>query len=57
MRAKGACYFFSMRPNSVLHRKRHQATDELLGGFVLGMMGGVFSFLVFAAIIETLVRG
>ncbi len=46
-----------MRPNSVLHRKRHQATDELLGGFVLGMMGGVFSFLVFAAIIETLVRG
>ena len=31
--------------------------DELLGGVALGMIGGVFSFLVFAVIIETLVRG
>ena len=46
-----------MRPHSVLHRKRHQATNELLGGFVLGIIGGVFSFLVFAVILETLVRG
>jgi hypothetical protein len=45
-----------MRPASPLHRKRHRATNELLGGFVLGIIGGVFSFLVIAIILDTLIR-